>query len=843
MNCEIITVGSEITTGDITNTNAAFLSEELTDLGIEVNYQTAVDDNAGRIIEALRAAVSRSHIIIFTGGLGPTPDDITKETVFKAVGLELSRNEQSFERIKKYFEAKGEQMPAANEKQAMFPKSAKIFENSCGTADGCAVRSGTQCLVLLPGPPRELRPMFSQVKEYLADFLDLKSVVKNLKAFGPGESGIAEVIADIIERKRPTVATYIEAGGDVRIKITASGKDENELRALCDKTAGEIEDRLKSAVYSDRGLDLQSVVVENLRVRNLKIATAESCTAGLLSKMLTDVSGSSQVFEYGISAYANRIKNEKLGVSDELLCRVGAVSAEVAEAMAKGARTEGRADIGIGITGLAGPDGGTDKKPVGLVFVSLFDGKNFYTKQLNIPSSKGREEIRLRSAMEALNMVRLYIFKDADFLSTKKAFNDPSRDVFSGAVKPFISPQNQVGMPAGAPAFGGVNPSDRAFSKENVFKDMPKNGGNSGKEQNSQMAPRSTSKSSTTKSAQGKSAQGKSTGRKKGKKKPAADMVRKVILVLCVIIFAASATYIGDYVYQSIKNRNEVDRINSLFDQNGLLDENGINTSFYELLNKNPETVGWLKVPNTQTHNPVVKTTDNDKYLTTNFEGESSRYGAIFADMNNTFAVGPELSQNTILYGHHMRDGQMMGELKKYRELDFYKENPVVDFTTIYSPKVTRWKVFSVFITNTDPSDDNGNVFNYMKNTFSSDSELNEFLQNCYQRSIITTPVQDVTKNDKILTLSTCIYDFNNARLVVVARMVRNGESESVDTSSAIYNPDPVYPQAYRNRYGAGRTTVDLAVKPAALYRAYEKAAATLDTEHMTAYIKKGLVF
>ena len=388
-------------------------------------------------------------------------------------------------------------------------------------------------------------------------------------------------------------------------------------------------------------------------------------------------------------------------------------------------------------------------------------------------------------------------------------------------------------MPAGAPAFGGVNPSDRAFSKENVFKDMPKNGGNSGKEQNSQMAAKNTSKSGTAKAAQGK----------KRKKKSAADKVRKVILVLCVIIFAASATYIGDYVYQSIKNRNEVDRINSLFDQNGLLDENGINTSFYELLNKNPETVGWLKVPNTQTHNPVVKTTDNDKYLTTNFEGESSRYGAIFADMNNTFAVGPELSQNTILYGHHMRDGQMMGELKKYRELDFYKENPVVDFTTIYSPKVTRWKVFSVFITNTDPSDDNGNVFNYMKNTFSSDSELNEFLQNCYQRSIITTPVQDVTKNDKILTLSTCIYDFNNARLVVVARMVRNGESESVDTSSAIYNPDPVYPQAYRNRYGAGRTTVDLAVKPAALYKAYEKAAAAIDAEHMTAYIKKGLVF
>ena len=186
--------------------------------------------------------------------------------------------------------------------------------------------------------------------------------------------------------------------------------------------------------------------------------------------------------------------------------------------------------------------------------------------------------------------------------------------------------------------------------------------------------------------------------------------------------------------------------------------------------------------------------------------------------MNNTFAKGPLLSTNTILYGHHMRDGQMMGELKKYRELDFYKENPVVEFTTIYSPKVTRWKVFSVFVINADPSDDNGNVFNYMKNEFSTQSEFNEFLQNCYQRSIITTPVQDVTESDKILTLSTCIYDFNNARLVVVARMVRDGESEGVDTSSAVYNPDPVYPQAYRDRYGAGRTTVELAVKPSALY-------------------------
>ena len=805
MNCEIISVGSEITTGDITNTNAAFLSEELTDLGLEVNYQTAVDDNSGRIIEALRVAVSRSHIIIFTGGLGPTPDDITKETVFKAVGLKMSVNTDSLDRITRYFEAKGEQMPEANKKQALFPQNATVFKNGMGTADGCAVRSGSQCLVLLPGPPSELKPMFEQVKGYLADFLDIKSVTKNLKAFGQGESAVTEKIADIIDRKRPAVATYIEAGGDVRIKITASGKDETELKQLCDKTAGEIEDRLKNAVYSDRGLDLQSVVVENLRARNMKIATAESCTAGLLSKMLTDVSGSSQVFEYGISAYANRIKNEKLGVSEQLISRVGAVSSEVAEAMAKGARNEGRADIGIGITGLAGPDGGTVQKPVGTVFVSLFDGKDFYTKRLNIPSKKGREEIRLRSAMEALNMVRLYIFKDSEFLSIKKSAFGGSNEVFSGAVKPYT---------AGYGTQYQRNMADGAFSKENVFKDLEK-GGAQKKEQGQVAAKANTGKSS----------------KPAGKKKSKGDKARRVILVLCVIIFAVSATYIGDYVYQSIKNRNEVDRISSLFDKNGLLDENGINTAFYELLNTNPETVGWLNVPNTQTHNPVVKTSDNEKYLTTNFEGENSKYGAIFADCNNTFKVGPVTSTNTILYGHHMKDGQMLGELKKYRELDFYKENPVIDFTTVYSPKITHWKVFSVFIINTRPEHDNGNVFNYMKNEFATDAEFNEFLQNCYQRSIITTPVQDVTRNDKLLTLSTCVYDFDDARLVLVARMVRDGESDTVDTSSAVYNPDPVYPQVYRNRYGAGRTTVNLSVRPADMTSRLPDA--------QTAYLKK----
>ena len=796
MNCEIIAVGSEITTGDVTNTNAAFLSGELTSLGVEVTCQTAVDDNPAHIVEALRAAVSRSHIIIFTGGLGPTQDDLTKETVFRAVGLPLEINADSKRRIENYFAAKGVPCPQSNMKQAMFPKSAVIFENKSGTADGCAVKSGSQCLILLPGPPGELVPMFDEVKSFLAeDFLGIKTYVKNIKAFGMGESEIAEKIAGIIDRKTPTVATYIEDGGDVRIKVSALGTDYDEIKSLCDKTAGEVMDLLGSAVYNDRGLHRQDVVVESLRARHLKISTAESCTAGLLSKMLTDVSGSSSVFEYGISAYANRIKNERLGVSEQLLERVGAVSAEVAEAMAKGAKKEGEADLGLGITGLAGPEGGTEQKPVGLVFICLYDGEKFFTKRLNLPENKGRDEIRLRSAMEALNMVRLYLERNGDFLLTGKKDNDvfSVRENFSKAPDPFA-----------------VQKPEQKFVKKE---------------------PVPVSKANTAPAK-----------KKKKKKGGAKEIFRRIVMFISATVFLCSALYIGDYVYQGIKNKQEIDRLNGLYSGNGMLDENGVNTSFYQLLEQNPDTVGWINVPNTQVHNPVVKTSDNDKYLTTNFEGEKSKYGTVFADMNNVFEKGPVTSTNTILYAHHMKDGQMFGELKKYRDLDFYKENPVISFTTIYSPTTTRWKVFSVFIINTHRDDDNGNLFNYMRTEFSGESDFEEFIQNCYQRSIITTPVQDVTMSDKLLTLSTCVYDFDDARLVVVARQVRDGESESVDTSSAIINPDPVYPQVYRNRYGAGRTTVEYSVSPAA-YEVYKKAAAAADTDRLTAYIKKSLVF
>ena len=670
MNCEIIAVGTEVTTGDISNTNAAFLSRHLTSLGIEVTRQAAVDDNAARITEALAAAVSRSQIIIFTGGLGPTPDDLTKETVSAAVGRKLVKNEESLARIQSYYDARGSVMPEMNVKQAYFPEGCRIFPNHHGTADGCVIQSGNQHIIMLPGPPSELCPMFEEsVREYLLALLDHTIVTKTLKVFGIGESSAAETISDLLERPSPTVATYVGVGGDVRIKVTAVGDRREDCEAQCEEAAGVIRERLGDKVYDDAGRSLPEVVIARLTEQNKKIATAESCTAGLLSKTLTDVSGASQVFEYGISAYANRVKTEMLGVRAELLDRVGAVSPEVAEAMARGARSAGKADLAIGITGVAGPDGGTAEKPVGLVYVCLFDGTWFFTRKLTLPPARGRDSIRITTVMNALDMVRLYLDSNPAFLQTGRDQNGAPPPAAPAAAAALASEEPASEEPASEEPAKAEEPSKvKAFLKS-IFP-----------------------------------WKGDSTGQK----------IRKIILIVCVVVFVCSAGYIIDYVYQSIRAHGNNERLTSLIDSNiSELDENGINKRFYNLLEINPDTVGWLKVPNTKTDNPVVQAADNEKYLKTTFEGETSKYGAIFADSRNVFERGAVLSTNTILYGHHMKDGEMMGELKKYRDLDFYKANPWVEFTTIYSEQTTYWKVFSVFVINTRPADDNGHVFDY----------------------------------------------------------------------------------------------------------------------------------
>lgn len=409
MNAEILTVGTELLLGDILNSNSQFLSRELAIYGIDILYQSTVGDNRDRLESAVKTALSRSDMVILTGGLGPTEDDLTRETVAEALELPLVLHEESEARIIEYFRATEKEYTENNRKQAMLPEGCTVFRNDHGTAPGCAVEKDGKCVILLPGPPKELVPMFGDsVAPFLAKFTGATIRSHTLGVFGIPEAAVDERLHDLMEGENPTVAPYAKSG-EVLLRVTAKAATVEEADELCMPIVEEIRQRLGNAVYSvDRG-SLPETVVALLKDSEKKIATAESCTAGLLSGKLTEVPGASQVFECGIAAYSPEIKRQVLGVPESVLQTQGAVSPETAGAMAMGARRVGGADIGIGITGVAGPDP-SEGKEVGTVYVALADEKRVWVKKIFAGhGSEDREQIRNVATLYALDMARRYL--------------------------------------------------------------------------------------------------------------------------------------------------------------------------------------------------------------------------------------------------------------------------------------------------------------------------------------------------------------------------------------------------------------------------------------------------
>ncbi|MEE1064533.1 MAG: competence/damage-inducible protein A [Acutalibacteraceae bacterium] len=408
--CEIISVGTELLLGDILNTDAQFLSQELAKLGLSVLHQSTVGDNHDRLYELLRQAAERSDIIILSGGLGPTPDDITKEVACEFFGKELVLHEESLRRMSSYFVSKGIEMPEINKKQAMLPADCVVFENNNGTAPGLAMEKDGTHILLLPGPPRELKPMFNEsAVPYLRQFSDKIIISHNIRTFGIGESAMSEIVTDLLDSANPTVAPYAKEG-EALLRVTAMADSEDDAEKLCKPMIEEIKARLSDYIYGIDCNSIEEAVVPMLKENNLKLATAESCTGGLVGKRITNVSGASQVFECGIIAYANEIKHRVLGVSEDSLRQYGAVSAEVAKQMAKGALEVSGADIAVSVTGIAGPLSDGTSKPVGLSYIALADKDNVWVKELNTGHTN-RDYNRFVNSSNALNMVRLYINK------------------------------------------------------------------------------------------------------------------------------------------------------------------------------------------------------------------------------------------------------------------------------------------------------------------------------------------------------------------------------------------------------------------------------------------------
>ncbi len=405
LTAEIISVGTELLMGQVLNTDTAFIAGRLPDAGIALNYSSVVGDNPKRLKEAAQAARKRSDVIIFTGGLGPTDDDLTKETIAEAFGKKLVLHEDSLTAMKKYFAASGKEMSENNIKQAYLPEGALVIENRNGTAPGCIIEDGGKCAVMLPGPPRELEPMFLEtVLPYLKKISGVVMESRVLRLFGIGESSAAGILDDIIKNQtNPTIAPYAKEG-EVTFRITASAESSGKCFSMLEETARKIYDRLGDHIYGE-GDDnsLAETVVNALRKKGLTAATAESCTGGLIGSMITSVPGSSEVYGYGFVTYANEAKENLIGVSRETLEKYGAVSGQTAMEMAEGAKKVSGADIAVSVTGIAGPGGGTEEKPVGLVYIGVCDKNGCEAYKFNQSGNRGR--VRTKSALCALDIL------------------------------------------------------------------------------------------------------------------------------------------------------------------------------------------------------------------------------------------------------------------------------------------------------------------------------------------------------------------------------------------------------------------------------------------------------
>lgn len=407
---EMLAVGTELLMGQISNTNAQYISRRLPDAGVGVYYHSVVGDNPGRLKESLKLALSRADIVIMTGGLGPTCDDLTKETVAEMMNRKLVLHEESLQKIEAFFSQFGRKMTENNKKQAYLPENSIIIKNSNGTAPGCIIEEGDKVVVMLPGPPSEMRPMFEEtVFPYFLSRSSQKLVSKYIRIFGIGESAVEDMLMDLVTaQSNPTIAPYAKEG-EVTLRITARYDSDNEQDVI-EPVIAEIKKRLGLNVYSTENKDIEEVAAELLMKSGLSISTAESCTGGMVSQRLTAIPGISSVFTGGIIAYGNSVKTGTLGVKPETLEKHGAVSSETAVEMAEGIRRLLKTDIGVSVTGIAGPSGGTAEKPVGLVYVGLAgkDGTTF--KELNLWG--GRERIRHVTCLHAFDMIRRYIINN-----------------------------------------------------------------------------------------------------------------------------------------------------------------------------------------------------------------------------------------------------------------------------------------------------------------------------------------------------------------------------------------------------------------------------------------------
>jgi nicotinamide-nucleotide amidase len=409
MKIEILAVGSELVSPFFQDTNSLYLTQRLNDLGLDVSRKTVVGDDFKELCEAIRSTAAVADLLLIMGGLGPTADDITRDACAEALGRKLIFRPDLLGRIEERFTRRGKMMPPSNRNQANLLDGAEVLENANGTAPGQWLVHGNARIVLLPGPPRELKPMFdASVWPRLQEWRTGATARRALKITGLTESEVEELIRDLYPKTPALRLTILSAPGQIELHLTAfSDQSADDAAAAVERLNAELRLRLSDNLFSSTGNDLETVVGCLLRERRRTLATAESCTGGLLANRITNVPGSSDYFLEGFITYSNRAKNARLDVPPDLILAHGAVSPEVARAMASGVRTKAGAYYGLAVTGIAGPSGGTLDKPVGLVYTALaWDGGEAVRKNIFLGQ---REQVKFQTSQKALDMLRRFL--------------------------------------------------------------------------------------------------------------------------------------------------------------------------------------------------------------------------------------------------------------------------------------------------------------------------------------------------------------------------------------------------------------------------------------------------
>ena len=720
MKCEIITVGTELLYGEIVNTNASYLARRLKRLGIEVSRQTSIADDITKLKSFLGAAYERADLIVMTGGLGGTDDDVTREAVSELLSRPLKRDEELLASIREYFAAKGEEMPDGAAKEADVIEGARVLTNSKGLAPGQYITTDKAALLLLPGPPAELRDVFENGAERIIGGSGSHIVTETVNVFGIPESAMNDIIKTV-DCGGAGIGTYAR-NGELTAEVTVNAASREEAETAAKEVADRIEEAIGEYAYARNAASLAEEVVRLLSEKKLRVTTAESCTGGLLAKRITDINGASAVFEQGVTAYSNDIKRSALSVRGKTLKKYGAVSPQAAADMAAGALFTSKADYALSITGYAGDD---DPKK-GKVFICLYDGRDCFIRQLSLTDPRyTRSRIREIAALHALDMLRRSLTGLP--VVTERWLAEGDSVMPDIKIGPFYIKQKDNGKDV-----------KKGFFPRRYKFDPRRTGFNW------------------------------------------MNLVRIIAFCMAFVVLVVSSAYILNDYMERRRNIVASEKAQDMYNNPQEYIENNdpdfiyigpedILENFRVLYMQNSDIIGWisLKKNNGQAFidYPVVQSSDNDHYLRRSFFGDYATGGTIFMDYR---CNANNFSKNTVIYGHNMKDNSMFAQLLKYGSASFYNSAPIIDYSTLYTEY--KFKIFAAFYTTTD--------FNYIQVSFADRKEFLAIINEAKARSVINTNV-DVNVDDMIMTLSTCAYidGVENARFVVMGRLLRSGES------------------------------------------------------------------